>query len=91
MCWKSKSPAWRPGFSFQQAPRRIHSYTTPLIPALPVEWVDTDYTAWIMAETKAREIDTTGWSELTTHNRLVGSSERIGSEERGCFVKLGHG
>jgi hypothetical protein len=52
----------------------MHSYTTPAILVLPVEWVDTDYNAWIMAETKAREIDTTGSSELATDNRLVGSS-----------------
>jgi hypothetical protein len=36
----------------------MHSYTTTAILVLPVEWVDTDYNAWIMAETKAREIDT---------------------------------
>jgi hypothetical protein len=51
----------------------MYSYTTPAIPVLPVEWVDTDYTAWII-ETKAREIDKTGCSELVTHSRLVGSS-----------------
>jgi len=37
----------------------MHPYTTPAILAPPVEWVDTDCNTWIMAETKAREIDTT--------------------------------
>jgi periplasmic divalent cation tolerance protein len=35
------------------AVRRTHSYTTPAILVLPIEWVDPDYNAWIMAETKA--------------------------------------
>jgi periplasmic divalent cation tolerance protein len=33
------------------AVKRIHSYTTPAILILPVESVDPDYHAWIMAET----------------------------------------
>ena len=35
------------------AVRRMHSYTTPAILVLPIERVDPDYNAWIMAETKA--------------------------------------
>jgi periplasmic divalent cation tolerance protein len=35
------------------AVRRMHSYTTPAILVLPVERVDPDYNAWIMAETKS--------------------------------------
>jgi periplasmic divalent cation tolerance protein len=34
------------------AVRRMHSYTTPAILVLPIEWVDPDYNAWIMAETR---------------------------------------
>jgi periplasmic divalent cation tolerance protein len=35
------------------AVRRMHSYATPAILVLPVERVDPDYNAWIMAETKS--------------------------------------
>jgi periplasmic divalent cation tolerance protein len=35
------------------AVKRMHSYTTPAILVLPIEWVDPDYSAWIMAETNA--------------------------------------
>jgi len=34
------------------AVRQMHSYTTPAILVLPVESVDPDYHAWILAETK---------------------------------------
>jgi periplasmic divalent cation tolerance protein len=35
------------------AVRAMHSYTTPAILVLPIESVDADYHAWILAETKA--------------------------------------
>jgi len=34
------------------AVKRMHSYTTPAILVLPIERVDTDYNAWLMAETR---------------------------------------
>ncbi len=34
------------------AVKEMHSYTTPAILVLPVETVDPDYHAWIMAETQ---------------------------------------
>jgi len=34
------------------AVRKMHSYTTPAILVLPVESVDPDYQAWILAETE---------------------------------------
>jgi periplasmic divalent cation tolerance protein len=34
------------------AVRRMHSYTTPAILVLPIESVDPDYHAWIVAETR---------------------------------------
>ncbi len=34
------------------AVRRMHSYTTPAILVLPIENVDPDYHAWILAETQ---------------------------------------
>ncbi|HUI14771.1 MAG TPA: divalent-cation tolerance protein CutA [Xanthobacteraceae bacterium] len=34
------------------AVRQLHSYTTPAILALPIETVDPDYHAWLMAETE---------------------------------------
>jgi periplasmic divalent cation tolerance protein len=36
------------------AVRQLHSYTTPAILVLPIENVDSDYNAWLMAETAAR-------------------------------------
>jgi periplasmic divalent cation tolerance protein len=33
------------------AVRRLHSYTTPAILVLPIESVDPDYNAWLLAET----------------------------------------
>ena len=35
------------------AVKEMHSYTTPAILVLPIESVDPDYHAWIVAETKA--------------------------------------
>ena len=35
------------------AVRQMHSYTTPAILVLPIETVDPDYHAWMMAETAA--------------------------------------
>ncbi|HEY2535119.1 MAG TPA: divalent-cation tolerance protein CutA [Xanthobacteraceae bacterium] len=35
-----------------EAVRAMHSYTTPAILVLPIESVDADYHAWILAETK---------------------------------------
>ncbi len=35
------------------AVKQMHSYTTPAILVLPIDSVDPDYHAWIMAETKA--------------------------------------
>jgi periplasmic divalent cation tolerance protein len=34
------------------AVRKLHSYTTPAIVVMPVESVDPDYHAWIVAETQ---------------------------------------
>jgi periplasmic divalent cation tolerance protein len=34
------------------AVRQMHSYTTPAILVLPIETVDPDYHAWLMAETE---------------------------------------
>jgi periplasmic divalent cation tolerance protein len=34
------------------AVRQLHSYTTPAIVVLPLDSVDPDYHAWILAETK---------------------------------------
>ena len=39
--------------AIRAAVKRMHSYTTPAILVLPIERVDPDYSAWIMAETKA--------------------------------------
>jgi periplasmic divalent cation tolerance protein len=38
------------------AVRRLHSYTTPAILALPIESVDPDYGEWLMAETEAGRV-----------------------------------
>jgi periplasmic divalent cation tolerance protein len=37
------------------AVKQMHSYTTPAILVLPVESVDPDYHAWIVAETQGKE------------------------------------
>ncbi|HEX4409994.1 MAG TPA: divalent-cation tolerance protein CutA [Xanthobacteraceae bacterium] len=37
------------------AVREMHSYSTPAVLALPVESVDPDYHAWIVAETEKAE------------------------------------
>jgi periplasmic divalent cation tolerance protein len=37
------------------AVRQMHSYTTPAILVLPVESVDPDYHAWIVAETQGEK------------------------------------
>jgi periplasmic divalent cation tolerance protein len=37
------------------AVREMHSYTTPAILVVPIETVDPDYHAWIMAETGATQ------------------------------------
>ncbi len=34
------------------AVKRLHSYTTPAILVIPIDQVDADYKAWIMAATK---------------------------------------
>jgi len=34
------------------AVRQLHSYTTPAILVLPIETIDPDYHAWLMAETE---------------------------------------
>jgi periplasmic divalent cation tolerance protein len=34
--------------------RQLHSYTTPAILVLPIESVDPNYNAWLMAETETR-------------------------------------
>jgi periplasmic divalent cation tolerance protein len=36
------------------AVRQLHSYTTPAILVLPIESVDPDYKAWLLAETEKR-------------------------------------
>jgi periplasmic divalent cation tolerance protein len=38
------------------AVRQMHSYTTPAILVLPIESVDPDYHAWIVAETQGEKI-----------------------------------
>jgi periplasmic divalent cation tolerance protein len=38
----------------REAVRQLHSYTTPAILVLPIESVDPDYNAWLMAETERR-------------------------------------
>jgi periplasmic divalent cation tolerance protein len=38
------------------AVRQMHSYTTPAILVLPIETVDPDYHAWIVAETDAAKV-----------------------------------
>jgi periplasmic divalent cation tolerance protein len=35
------------------AVRKLHSYTTPAILVMPVESIDPDYHAWIVAETQS--------------------------------------
>jgi periplasmic divalent cation tolerance protein len=40
------------GEAVRAAVRRMHSYTTPAILVLPIERVDPDYGAWILAETR---------------------------------------
>jgi periplasmic divalent cation tolerance protein len=37
------------------AVKQMHSYATPAILVIPIDSVDADYHAWIMAETKAAE------------------------------------
>jgi periplasmic divalent cation tolerance protein len=37
----------------RKAVRQMHSYTTPAVLVIPVEAVDPDYHAWIVAETAA--------------------------------------
>ena len=37
------------------AVRQMHSYTTPAILVLPIETVDSDYHAWIIAETQGEK------------------------------------
>jgi periplasmic divalent cation tolerance protein len=37
------------------AVRQMHSYTTPAILVLPIETVDPDYHAWIVAETQGQK------------------------------------
>jgi periplasmic divalent cation tolerance protein len=38
----------------RDAVRQLHSYTTPAILVLPIESVDPNYNAWLMAETETR-------------------------------------
>jgi periplasmic divalent cation tolerance protein len=37
------------------AVKQMHSYTTPAILVIPIDQVDPDYNAWIMAETAGEE------------------------------------
>jgi len=37
------------------AVKEMHSYTTPAILVLPIETVDPDYHAWLLAETEAQK------------------------------------
>jgi periplasmic divalent cation tolerance protein len=39
------------------AVKEMHSYTTPAILVLPIESVDPDYHAWIIAEAKGEGVD----------------------------------
>ena len=38
----------------REAVRQLHSYSTPAILVLPIESVDPNYNAWLMAETETR-------------------------------------
>ena len=38
------------------AVKEMHSYTTPAILVIPIESVDPDYHAWIVAETQAADV-----------------------------------
>jgi periplasmic divalent cation tolerance protein len=38
----------------RDAVRQLHSYTTPAVLVLPIESVDPNYKAWLMAETERR-------------------------------------
>ena len=38
----------------REAVRQLHSYSTPAILVLPIESVDPNYNAWLMAETEKR-------------------------------------
>ena len=38
----------------REAVRQLHSYSTPAILVLPIESVDSNYNAWLMAETETR-------------------------------------
>jgi periplasmic divalent cation tolerance protein len=38
----------------REAVRQLHSYSTPAILVLPIEGVDPNYNAWLMAETETR-------------------------------------
>jgi periplasmic divalent cation tolerance protein len=40
------------------AVRERHSYTTPAVLVLPVEYIDPDYRDWLMAETDAATMNT---------------------------------
>jgi periplasmic divalent cation tolerance protein len=40
--------------AIQEAVRQLHSYTTPAILVLPIESVDPNYKAWLLAETERR-------------------------------------
>jgi len=42
------------------AVKKIHSYTTPAILVLPIEMVDPDYHAWLMAETAGAKQSSSG-------------------------------
>jgi len=39
------------------AVKRMHSYTTPAILVIPIEQVDPDYHAWLVAETSGPQLD----------------------------------
>jgi len=41
----------------RRAVRAMHSYTTPAVLVLPIEHVDPDYHAWLLAETEMAEPD----------------------------------
>ncbi|HEV2626107.1 MAG TPA: divalent-cation tolerance protein CutA [Xanthobacteraceae bacterium] len=38
----------------REAVRQLHSYSTPAILVLPIEGIDPNYNAWLMAETETR-------------------------------------
>ena len=56
----------------REAVRQLHSYSTPAILVLPIESVDPNYNAWLMAETEKSD----AWSKLARLGLSAQSRER---------------